>query len=150
MIIELMREKYVEQVAAIEKEVFSLPWSANSFIDAINNDNAAYLIAREDDIILGYIGAWCVAGEAEITNVCVAPKYRKQGVAKELLKSFIEMARKDNTDIFFLEVRESNAGAIALYEGFGFKNIGLRKNFYERPMENAIVMSLTFFDNNSH
>lgn len=134
----------VTQVAAIEKQVFSLPWSEKSFADAVEKEGNIYLVAEADNRIVGYVGAWGVFGEADITNVCVAPEYRRRGVADSLIKKLIEEGRQNSIDVFFLEVRESNRSAIMLYEKNGFKQISIRKNFYERPVENAIVMSRMF------
>lgn len=143
MIIRRMKPEDAKEVAVIEKEVFSLPWSEKSFEDAVLKESNIYVVAEEDGVIVGYAGAWGVFGEADITNVCVRMDYRRQGIAEQLLRFLIEEGKKDNVAIFFLEVRESNAGAIALYEKLGFQNIGVRKNFYEKPVENGIVMSLT-------
>lgn len=135
-----MSREDVPAVALIEKECFSLPWSEKSFEDALAKEENIYLVAKENDTVIGYVGAWGVLGEADITNVCVHPEHRKKGVGEALISQLVELGEKDNIDTFFLEVRESNYAAIALYEKMGFKNIGTRKNFYERPVENAIVM----------
>lgn len=142
MILRRMELDDIEKVADIEASNFSLPWSQKSFADALLNENTLYVVAVEDDQIIGYAGAWCVFGEAEITNVCVDESARKRGVGTEIMKYLIEMGRERECDVFFLEVRESNEKAIGLYEKLGFIRIGIRKNFYERPVENAIVMSL--------
>ncbi len=144
MIIRKMLESDAAVVAEIEKKVFSLPWSEKSFADAAAKEGNIYLVACEGDKIVGYVGAWGVFGEADITNVCVDPEYRKRGIANELINALIEEGRKNKIDIFFLEVRESNSAAISLYEKNGFKQISVRKNFYERPVENALVMSKMF------
>lgn len=145
MQIRRMKEEDFAQVAEIEKECFSLPWSEKSFRDACNRQENVYLVAAKDKEVLGYIGMWAVLGEGEITNVAVKPSARRQGVADRMLEELFAIARAAGTDIFFLEVRESNAAARKLYEKQGFSQIGIRKNFYERPQENAVVMSRTFF-----
>lgn len=144
MIIRKMISEDAAVVAAIEKEVFSLPWSEQSFRDAALKEANIYLVAELDGEVAGYAGAWGVFGEADITNVCVAPKYRKMGIADKLLNELLDIGRENNIDVFFLEVRESNQPAISLYEKNGFRKISIRKNFYERPVENAIVMSKMF------
>ncbi len=144
MIIRRMKPEDAAEAAQIEKEVFSIPWSEKSFRDAVLNNGNIYVAAEENDKIVGYAGAWGVFGEADITNVCVAPEYRRRGIAEKMLQFLIKEARKKEINIFFLEVRESNLAAIALYEKMGFQQIGIRKNFYERPVENGKVMSLTF------
>ena len=80
-------------------------------------------------------------GEGNITNMAVAKEYRKKGVGAALMQEMERLGREKNVDIFFLEVRESNEPAQRLYEKMGYNNIGIRKRFYERPVENAIVMS---------
>lgn len=145
MQIRRMKEEDLAQVAEIEKECFSLPWSEKSFRDACSRQENVYLVAAKDTEVLGYIGMWAVLGEGEITNVAVKPSARRQGVADRMLEELFAIARAAGTDIFFLEVRESNEAARKLYEKQGFSQIGIRKNFYERPQENAVVMSRTFF-----
>lgn len=140
-----MKPEDAWEVSCIEKKVFSLPWSEKSFYDAAGKEENVYVVAEEDGKIAGYAGAWGVFGEADITNVCVSPEFRRRGIGNELLQFLIRQGREKEIDAFFLEVRESNEAAIALYEKNGFKKIGLRKNFYEKPVENGIVMSLTFF-----
>lgn len=145
MLIRRMQEEDLEQVAAIERETFSLPWSLKSFRDACEREDNIYLVARNEGEVLGYVGMWAVMGEGEITNVAVKETARRQGVAARLMEELICVGRELGTDIFFLEVRESNEAARKLYEKQGFSQIGIRKNFYERPQENAVVMSRTFF-----
>lgn len=146
MMIRIMKPEDAAQAAVIEKEVFSLPWSEKSFYDALLKEDNIYVVAQEGEKIAGYAGVWGVFGEADITNVCVAPDFRRKGIAEEMLKFLIAEGRKKKIDIFFLEVRESNHAAISLYEKLGFQRIGMRKNFYEKPVENGVVMSLTFFE----
>jgi ribosomal-protein-alanine N-acetyltransferase len=136
-----MNKSDVPRVCEIEKSIFSLPWSENSFIDACENPNNVYLVCECDGVIAGYCGMWTVLGEGNITNVAVDANYRKKGIAGEMLAALHESGAKKNVDTYFLEVRESNAAAIHLYEKMGYKEIGKRKRFYERPVEDAIVMS---------
>lgn len=138
------------QAAEIEKNIFSVPWSENAFIDAISQENNIYLAAKEEGKVVGYVGMWCVLGEGNITNVAVAEEYRGKHIASALMEELERIGREKGTDIFFLEVRESNQAAISLYEKCGYRYIGIRRNFYEHPVENARIMSKTFFDNNSH
>lgn len=138
------------QAAEIEKNIFSVPWSENAFIDAISQENNIYLAAKKEGKVVGYVGMWCVLGEGNITNVAVAEEYRGKHIASALMEELERIGREKGTDIFFLEVRESNQAAISLYEKCGYRYIGIRRNFYEHPVENARIMSKTFFDNNSH
>lgn len=141
MIIRRMKEEDAPQVALIEADNFSVPWSEKSFREAAAKTETIYVVAEEDGEILGYAGAWCAFGEADITNVCVRKVSRKQGIGTRMLQFLIEEGVNVEIKTFFLEVRESNSTAISLYEKFGFQKIGVRKNFYEKPVENGIVMS---------
>lgn len=141
MIIRRMKPEDAPEAALIEVENFSVPWSEQSFREAAVREGNIYVVAEEDGEILGYAGAWCVFGEADITNVCVRADKRKKGIATKMLRFLIEEGVHKEISTFFLEVRESNLAAIALYEKFGFQKIGIRKNFYEKPVENGIVMS---------
>ena len=116
-----MEDRDISTVEQIEKSIFSLPWSAKSFADAAN--------------------MWTVLGEGNITNIAVSPSYRRSGVAEALLKELERRARLKDVTIFFLEVRQSNEAAKRLYEKLGYSPIGVRKRFYEKPVEDAIVMS---------
>ena len=143
----LVRKMCIEDtfdVAEIEKKYFSVPWSRESFEDAISRPENIYMVALVDGHIAGYAGSWGVFGETEITNVCVDEAYRRKGIAGKLIDALVNEAVNKGVDIFFLEVRQSNTAAIKLYESKGFKNIGVRKNFYDKPKEDGIVMSLTF------
>lgn len=139
--IRRMLESDIAQVENIERQIFSIPWSANSFLDACIMKENVYLVAEQNGLIVGYCGLWTVLGEANITNMAVASGYRRLGVGRKLMEAMEEEGRKMAVDIFFLEVRESNAAARKLYESMDYHNIGIRKRFYERPVENAVVMS---------
>lgn len=136
-----MREEDLDEVEAIEKASFSIPWSRNSIKDAMNTPDNVYIVCEEDGHIAGYCGMWTVLGEGNIVNVAVGEAYRRCGIGREMMDSLIERGLEKQVDIFFLEVRQSNEAAKHLYESAGFKNIGLRKNFYEKPCEDACVMS---------
>lgn len=129
------------QVYNIEKTIFSLPWSQKSFLEACQKLENIYLTAIIDGQVVGYCGMWTVMEEGNITNMAVAEQYRKNGIAFLLMKEMEQIAIKKGITAFFLEVRESNINAIKLYEKMKYKSVGIRKNFYERPVENAIVMS---------
>lgn len=141
MIIRRMKQEDAVEVAVLEKINFSLPWSEQSFREAAARNENIYVVAEENEEILGYAGAWGVFSEADITNVCVKAESRGRGIGTKLLRFLMEEGKKENIKIFFLEVRESNAAAIALYKKIGFYKVGIRKNFYEKPVENGIVMS---------
>ena len=141
MQIRPMTKNDCEQVAAIEAVSFSIPWSLKAFTDTVEKDNFRYFVADEAGEILGYCGFLFVLDEAEIPNVCVKSSARKQGVGKKMMNALIEEAKKLGISTLFLEVRESNAAARTLYKSLGFAEDGIRKNFYEQPVEHAILMS---------
>lgn len=128
------------QVAAIEKANFSVPWSLESFRESMKLEHTIYLVAEEEENIMGYCGMYRVFNEGEIVNVAVAEAYRRKKVALQLLKQLFIESSELKVDNFFLEVRESNQPAIQLYKKLGFTEAGIRKNFYEKPRENAIFM----------
>mgnify|MGYP000569193881 FL=1 len=141
-IIERMTRADVAQVEAIEQEIFSVPWSEKSFIDACETKENVYIVCKDNGKVLGYCGMWTVLGEGNITNMAVAKEYRRQGIAKLLMSEMERISIEENgVDVFFLEVRQSNENAKKLYEKMGYKPIGTRKRFYEKPVEDAIVMS---------
>jgi ribosomal-protein-alanine N-acetyltransferase len=141
-IIERMTRVDVAQVEAIEQEIFSVPWSEKSFIDACETKENVYIVCKDNGKVLGYCGMWTVLGEGNITNMAVAKEYRRQGIAKLLMSEMERISIEENgVDVFFLEVRQSNENAKKLYEKMGYKPIGTRKRFYEKPVEDAIVMS---------
>ena len=140
-IIRPMEIKDIVQVAAIEKEIFSVPWSANSFIEASQNENNIYLVCAQNDEVTGYCGLWTVLGEGDVTNVAVSKNHRGKGYGRALLKELENRGLVKDVRKYFLEVRQSNIIAFNLYLSLGYKKIGIRKNFYERPSEDAVIMS---------
>lgn len=129
-------------VAALEKENFTMPWSREAFLDALAW-NYEYLVAEEQGSILGYCGMSCVLEEGEIPKVCVAKAARRRGIGRALLAAMEQTARRRGVSTLFLEVRQSNQAARQLYQAVGFKEIGIRKGFYERPKEDAVLMQKT-------
>ena len=128
-------------VHAIEQEVFSDPWSTQDFRDCVTY--ALFLVAAgEGDRIGGYVVALEAADEGEILNLAVAPAGRRQGLGRTLVDQAVETLRARGVRQIYLEVRESNASARALYAGHGFREVGRRKAYYRRPIEDAIVLRL--------
>lgn len=136
-------EADLDSLAEIEKKCIPDPWSINSFRAEFAAKGSVFLAARQDGVICGFVTASTVLDEVCISNVAVLPEYRRKGIAKALLDALYERV-KPNASFITLEVRESNLGAIALYSELGYKNVGMRKNFYSAPTENAILMTLTF------
>lgn len=137
-----MKESDLEEVCRMEQEYFSIPWSEKSMADSLKQENNVYLVAEFEGKIVGYCGMWGIAGEGQINNVAVDKAYRGRKIATEILKHSIEEGRRKALMEFTLEVRESNLAAIALYEKIGFEHAGIRKNFYDKPKENAVIMWL--------
>lgn len=135
-----MREEDLSWVARIERENFSIPWSENAFLESLQKDYTLYVVAEENGEILGYCGLYQACNEGEIVNVAVDGRARRRGVATKLLEFLLFESVKREIDQWFLEVRKSNEPAIALYKSFGFVEAGIRKNFYEKPREDGIVM----------
>lgn len=140
MLIREMKADDVEIVSKIESEVFSMPWSAKDFLEMVEADYAYYYVAELDGEIAGCCGIRNIAGDGEITNVVVAPSYRRRGIALKMMEYMLEEAVKAGIGDCTLEVRVSNQPAIRLYERLGFKGEGIRPHFYDKPDEDALIM----------
>ncbi len=135
----MMREEDVSAVAAIERMVFSRPWTERAFADALNQD-VIFVVVLKENTIIGYCGMYCSSGEGEITNVAVLPKEQGRNVGKKLMEYLLDQARKKGITQITLEVRVSNENAIHLYETMCFRNCGIRKGLYDMPREDGMVM----------
>jgi ribosomal-protein-alanine N-acetyltransferase len=133
---------HVPEVAAIELACFSDPWSEASFRQAVDNPGVFFRIATEGagGAVVGYVVAWFAGGEGEIANVAVVPSARGRGIGGMLLDAAIAAARDHGAEALYLDVRESNARARALYDSRGFVEVGRRRRYYRRPAEDAIVL----------
>ena len=139
-VIRPMEERDLPEVSRIEGEVFSVPWSEQSFRDSLALSYAVFLTAECEGRVAGYCGCYQSLEEAEITNVAVKQEFRGRGIAKALLQELFRVGKARGASVFLLEVRAGNQAAIRLYEGQGFQNMGLRRNFYEKPREDAVIM----------
>lgn len=139
-----MTQTHLEQVAAIETECFSHPWSKQSLAEEINNDTSFFLAACEKEKVVGYIGMSVVIDEGYIFNVAVSKPFRNRGIASALINELITYSKKNNFSFITLEVRQSNEKARSLYSKFGFIKVGERKNYYSDPVESAILMTKYF------
>ena len=126
-------------VAALEKLCFADPWSLSSIASELNNPLALWLVAVEDGDLIGYIGSQSVMGESDMMNVAVHPDHRRKGLGEMLVLALCEALSGENTSLA-LEVRSSNAPAISLYEKLGFVQVGLRRNYYRNPKEDALIL----------
>lgn len=138
-----MRAEHIPEIARLEAECFSQPWSENALSEELKNENSHFLAAVSDRV-LGYIGVQEICGEAYITNVAVFGEYRKEGIGRKLLNEACNGAKERGCEFITLEVRESNSAAIALYESEGFEKAGVRKNFYSSPTENGVIYTKYF------
>ena len=138
--IRKMSTEDLAEVARIEKETFSLPWSQQGFADSLAQENTCYLVAYKEEKLVGYCGFLQVLDEADITNVAVDGTCRKCGVGEKMLLELMKAGEDRGVRAFTLEVRESNQAALALYQKMGFEACGVRKNFYDFPKENAVIM----------
>ena len=138
-----MNADHLESLEQLERICFSRPWSRKMLAEELENQCAAFLVA-EDAVtgdVLGYAGLLVAADEGYITNVAVDPSRRRQGVAAQLLQVFDNFARGNQLAFLTLEVRPSNTAAIALYQGFGFREVGRRRNYYDLPKEDALILT---------
>jgi len=139
-----MRQQDVEGVFSLECECFSSPWSKQSIENELSNPLARFFVALSDGCVCGYIGTHTVLDECYITNIAVTKNIRRSGVGKSLLKTAVNSAQKNGASFITLEVRQSNTPAIELYKKLGFKMQGNRKNFYDNPQEDGIIMTKSF------
>lgn len=149
--INIINSCYIEQLVTLEQECFSTPWSYTTFYETLNSTNTTLFgaIAASNHLV-GYVGVYNILKEGYITNIAVLKKYRNCGVASKLLKEVINYSIKNNMLFLTLEVRKSNLPAISLYEKFNFENVGTRKNFYIKPLEDALIYTLDFVNTNSN
>lgn len=140
IVIRTMSERDSSAVWELEKKCFSVPWSEESIRAMFSEKGYWNLTARDDGSLVGYIGMKAVLDEADITNVAVDPDRRRQGIGKMLLRGLLAKAGDMGIRRIFLEVRVSNTAARALYEQAGFRTVDVRKNYYEKPKEDAYIM----------
>lgn len=138
MTIRRMIQEDILKVASIEKECFSQPWSEQGFLDALSH-GAVFLVAEEAEVI-GYIGMYVSEPEGEITNVAVAPDARNGGCGSALVSAMQQWAGHNGVARVVLEVRAGNQTAIRVYQKAGFVKLGVRRNFYQFPQEDADIM----------
>ena len=141
-----MTADHLDELERLERICFSRPWSKRMLGEELDNACAAFLVAEDADTgaVLGYAGLLAMMDEGYITNVAVRPECRRMGVASQLLQVFLNFAKANKLAFLTLEVRASNYDAIALYGSRGFRSVGRRKNYYEHPKEDALIMTREF------
>ena len=132
-----MSEAHVAEIAALERECFSLPWSEASIRSELRNELSLWLVAVEDCRMLGYVGSQTVLGESDMMNLAVRPDCRRRGIGRALVEALCEALRAEKAISLTLEVRASNEAAKALYAALGFTSVGCRPRYYSRPTEDA-------------
>ena len=140
-----MTAGHVPQVAALEAVCFRDPWSERSVASELDNPLSLWLVALDGERVAGYIGSQSVMGESDMMNVAVHPDYRRRGIAEALILALVEAVKAElDSHCLTLEVRASNDPAIALYRKLDFEQIGLRRNYYRNPKEDALILRKTY------
>lgn len=147
-----MSEEDIPQIAGMELEYFSQPWSEASIGHYMDQGNTIFIVARDNNsffkeegeagkrpLVAGYLALMCILDESDLVSIAVHKDYREMGIAREMLDIAYQIAKDRGVSKIHLEVRESNAPAISLYESEGFIKDGIRKQFYDRPKEDALL-----------
>jgi ribosomal-protein-alanine N-acetyltransferase len=140
MKITRLNDNHVEAIARLEKVCFSDPWSANSIASEVYNPLSLWLVALEDEHLIGYVGSQSVLGWADMMNLAVDPDHRRLGVAEQLVLELIRQLKENQVTCLTLEVRLSNTSAISLYTKLGFCEVGRRPGYYHNPREDALIL----------
>lgn len=135
-----MNKEHVSQIAKLEAQCFSDPWSEKSIASELENPLSLWLVAEENGQVFGYVGSQTVLDESDMMNVAVDSGHRRQGIARALIETLIAELAKMGSRCLRLEVRVSNENARALYARMGFQQLGLRKNYYHNPKEDALIL----------
>ena len=135
-----MTADHVIQIAQLERECFSDPWSQNSIASELENPLSYWLVAMAGNVVAGYVGSQTVLGESDMMNLAVRGEFRRQGVARDLVLALIDGLNQRGSHCLTLEVRDSNAPARKLYEKLGFVQVGIRPNYYQHPREDGQIL----------
>ncbi len=138
--IRVLRESDLPVVLEIENEAYSVPWSESTFRSLLMRTDTDLVAAECEGELAGYAVCWFIVDQGELGNVAVSSMWRRQGVGEKLVEAVLERARRRSAREVFLEVRRTNLTAQRLYRRLGFREIGVRKNYYVRPTEDALVM----------
>lgn len=141
-----MNADHLDQIERLERICFSRPWNRRMLAEELENQCAAFLVAEDGDTgaVMGYAGLLVMMDEGYITNVAVFPEHRRQGIAAKILEVYLNFAKANQLAFLTLEVRPTNAAAIALYQRYGFEEVGRRKNYYDLPKEDALILTRYF------
>lgn len=138
-----MEARDVERVVSIERASFTSAWQPETFHGLLNRPGAElWVLDHPEDGVVGYAVLWCILDQGELANIAVAEAHRGRGLGRRLLEAVLDVGRQRGLDAVYLEVRASNADALALYERFGFRQVGIRRRYYDKPREDALVMLL--------
>jgi len=144
--IDIMKKEDIDQVLAIEQASFTMPWSRNLFLSEFRSPSVSMLMVALADVsvrsVIGYIVCWLVADEVHILNLAVDSSFRRQGMAKSIVLAALKRAHQKGAKRAFLEVRSSNTAAKKLYLDLGFTGTSVRRDYYDEPIEDALVMTL--------
>ena len=136
-----MDNEHIKDLTELEKECFHTPWTEKQLEEELKNEYSLFLVALNDKTVAGYVGCQITIDGGYITNVAVFPNMRGQGIAQKLLFELNNRIKEQRLQFITLEVRVSNIPAINLYKKMNYKEVGLRKNFYRNPKEDAILMT---------
>ena len=141
--IEKMKKEYIDDVYKIDEASVPIPWSKASIEEELNNILAKFIVAKDDEKVVGFAMCWFIMDECHIGNIAILPEHRRKGIATLLLDELLKSTKEHGTNYLLLEVRKSNEPAIALYKKMGFKELVVRKKYYKNPngtYEDAIIM----------
>lgn len=139
-----LHANHLDELAELEKECFSTPWSYDSLANELMNPLSVFYVAEVSGEVAGYISMNAISYEGFINNLAVKENFRRHGIGAALVQALCNYAGEHEMTVLTLEVRPSNTAAIQLYEGFGFRQEGERKNFYNNPTENGLIMTKHF------
>ena len=143
-VIAPMRQWHIKELTYVERSCFPDPWTLEGLSAELQNPVARFFVALDHQKVVGYAGMYSVAGEGDIAKVAVLPEYRRKGIGRALVSTLIYLAQQERLAFLTLEVRKSNQAAAELYQGLGFRLVGERRGFYEKPREDALLLTKFF------
>lgn len=138
-----MKKEDIPEVSLLEEKIFSAPWSEKSFADALESPHNIYLVEERESRVAGYCGIWTSFEDSDLCNIAVSPEFRRKNIGESLLLEGIQRVKSMGVERILLEVRKTNEAAIGLYQKNGFRTIGVRKAYYTKPVEDAVLMELS-------